>query len=557
MLKINKLNISFKDSDDKYTQIIKDLNFEIPENKIIAIVGESGSGKSVTSLSIMGLLSENISKISGEIIFEGSNLIKYSDKEFEKIRGNQISMIFQNPMSSLNPSMTCGEQVAEILLTHSIVPEKEAKQRVIELFEKVKLPRVETMYSQYPHQLSGGQKQRIMIAMAIACKPKILIADEPTTSLDVSVQNDILKLLKDLQKENKMSIIFISHDLSIVEKLADTTIVMYKGEIVENNKTNLLFENPKHYYTKALLKAKPSSKLRYITLPTVESIINNIDTSKQYTKEQRNINHKKIYAQKPILELKNISKDFGHNSFWNFRKNNITNAVNNVSLNVYAGETFGIVGESGCGKSTISRMIMGLSTITKGEIYYKGQNIAEFTKTQMREFRKQVQLILQDPFSSLNPKKNIEKAILEPMEVNNILANKKERKEFIIELINKIGLDQSLLSKYPHELSGGQLQRVNIARAVALGPELIICDESVAALDVSVQAQVLNLLNQLKRQYNFTYIFISHDLTVVKYMADNILVMYKGKVEEITEADELFSKPKSEYGGKLLKWTQV
>ena len=287
MLKINKLNISFKDSDDKYTQIIKDLNFEIPENKIIAIVGESGSGKSVTSLSIMGLLSENISKISGEIIFEGSNLIKYSDKEFEKIRGNQISMIFQNPMSSLNPSMTCGEQVAEILLTHSIVPEKEAKQRVIELFEKVKLPRVETMYSQYPHQLSGGQKQRIMIAMAIACKPKILIADEPTTSLDVSVQNDILKLLKDLQKENKMSIIFISHDLSIVEKLADTTIVMYKGEIVENNKTNLLFENPKHYYTKALLKAKPSSKLRYITLPTVESIINNIDTSKQYTKEKR------------------------------------------------------------------------------------------------------------------------------------------------------------------------------------------------------------------------------------------------------------------------------
>ena len=549
MLTIKNLSVSFT-SDAKKIEVINSISFDIKKNQILGIVGESGSGKSVTSLAILGLLSKN-AKTEGEIIFNEELISNFSEKEFQKIRGNEIGMIFQEPMSSLNPTLTCGIQVTEILHQHTNLSSSEIKEKVLSLFEKVKLPRPEAIFNSYPHQISGGQKQRVMIAMAIACKPKLLIADEPTTALDVTVQKEIIHLLKELQQENEMSILFISHDLALVSEIADEVVVMFKGDIIEQGKSEAVFLNPKENYTKALINSKPNTSERLKTLPTVKDFINETVDTSIYTNNERADFHQNLYNQKPLLEIVNLEKQFITKGNW-FKKEEIVRAVDNVSFKIYEGETLGLVGESGCGKTTLGRTILNLEKATSGQVLYKGKDITSISKSDLKNLRKEVQIIFQDPFSSLNPRITVGNSILEPMKVHGILSSNKERKAYVLELLKKVGLETEHFNRYPHEFSGGQRQRIGIARTIALQPKLIICDESVSALDVSVQAQVLNLLNQLKSEFNFTYIFISHDLSVVKYMADQLVVMNKGKIEEIEDADVIYSTPKTAYTQTLI-----
>lgn len=546
MLQIKNLEIRFK----KSPSVVQNVSFSIEQTEILGIVGESGSGKSITSLAILGLLPK-FATIKGEILFKQQNLLSYNENQFQKIRGNKIAMIFQEPMSSLNPTLTCGIQVAEILQQHTLLSKNEIKEEVLSLFNKVKLPRPTDIYNSYPHQISGGQKQRVMIAMAIACKPKLLIADEPTTALDVTVQKEIIALLKDLQQEYKMGIIFISHDLALVSEIANKVIVMHKGKVIEQGETNGLFLNPKENYTKALINSKPNTEQRFKVLPTVANFINNSVNTCLYTNEDRKQFHQEIYNKTPLLEIKNLHKNFIYNASW-FSKSTIVKAVNNVSFKIYEGETLGLVGESGCGKTTLSRTILQLEKATSGQIIYKGIDILKLKKSSFKKLRKEIQIIFQDPFSSLNPRITIGSAIIEPMKVHNILNSLKDRREYVFNLLEKVGLEKEHFHRYPHEFSGGQRQRIGIARTIALQPKLIICDESVSALDVSVQAQVLNLLNQLKTEFNFTYIFISHDLSVVKYMADQLVVMNKGKIEEVADADEIYNNPKTNYTKTLI-----
>lgn len=551
LLSVKNLTLSFK-KENEFVPVIHGLSYDLYENEIVGIVGESGSGKSVSSLAIMGLLPSKISKITdGTIVFNGKEITNLSDKEFQKIRGNDIAMIFQEPMSSLNPSLKCGYQVAEILERHTELSNKEIKAEVLSLFEKVKLPNPEELFNKYPHQISGGQKQRVMIAMAIACKPKILIADEPTTALDVTVQKEIIQLLKDLQQETKMSILFISHDLSLVSEIANCVLVMYKGEIVEQGNAKAIFENPQHNYTKALIASRPSLDFRLKRLPTIQDFLNNLVSSEIVSSEERKENQEKLYAQQPILEVKNVEKEY-LSTVGLFGKKLSFKAVNDVSFKIYEGETVGLVGESGCGKSTLGNAILQLDKATAGQIFYKGNDITKLSKDEIRKLRKEIQLIFQDPYSSLNPRIPVGKAIMEPMKVHRLYKNDSERKAKTIEILERVGLGEAFFNRYPHEFSGGQRQRIGIARTIALQPKLIVCDESVSALDISVQAQVLNLLNELKENFGFTYIFISHDLAVVKYMSDQVLVMNKGKMEEIADADQLYANPKSDYTKKLI-----
>ena len=551
MLKVKELNISFL-TEEGETNVATNINFSLVKNEILGIVGESGSGKSVTSLAVLGLLPKKKSIIEGSIIFNDVELLRLTDKELQQIRGNRISMIFQEPMSSLNPSLTCGFQVMEILLEHKKMDKSAAKKKVIELFHQVKLPRVEAMYNQYPHQLSGGQKQRVMIAMAIACKPEILIADEPTTALDVTVQKEIIKLLKELQIETGMSIIFISHDLSLVSEIADRMLVMQDGVIVEQGSTKNIFKNPENIYTKALINSKPSLQKRLKKLPTVEDFLTGKLESDLISTVERQKTHKLIYSKTALLEIQNLKTYFSTPKSF-FSKNRATvKAVDNVSLKVYEGETLGLVGESGCGKTTLGRTILHLEKATSGNIFYKGKEITKLSLAEIKKLRKEVQIIFQDPFSSLNPRLPVGKAIEEPMKVHKLYNSEKERKEKTLEILSRVGLEEEHYNRYPHEFSGGQRQRIGIARTIALQPKLIICDESVSALDVSVQAQVLNLLNELKNDFGFTYIFISHDLAVVKYMADQLAVMNQGKIEEMGEADAIYNDPKNEYTKKLI-----
>ena len=548
MLQVRNLTIKFLSEKDE-NEVVKNISFNLKENKILGIVGESGSGKSVTSLAVLGLLPKNTIQ-DGTIFFDEKNLLTISDKEFQQIRGNKIAMIFQEPMSSLNPTLTCGSQVAEVLKQHTGLNKKEIYQEVISLFQKVKLPLPDRIFNSYPHQISGGQKQRVMIAIAIACKPDLLIADEPTTALDVTVQKEIILLLKELQKENKMSILLISHDLSLVSEIADNVIILFKGKIVENGITTDIFHSPQHNYTKGLINSKPNLNQRLKKLPTVEDFIKNKISTDVYTKKERDAYHRKIYELKPLLEIVDLKKYF--NTSVGFAKKPFIKAVDAISFKLYEGETLGLVGESGCGKTTLGRAIMQLEKITSGKIFYKGRDITHLSKTALQNLRKEIQIIFQDPFSSLNPRISIGNAILEPMNVHGILSNDKERKTYVIELLKKVGLEEEHFNKYPHEFSGGQRQRIGIARAIALKPKIIICDESVSALDVSVQAQVLNLLNELKSTFNFSYIFISHDLSVVKYMSDQLVVMNKGKIEEIDDADTIYKTPTSEYTKNLI-----
>ena len=514
--------------------ILKNISFDLKKNQILGFVGESGSGKSITAFSIINLLrSKNITK-TGTINYNGDFIESLGSKGFEKIRGNEISIIFQEPMSSLNPSMKCGEQILEIILNHTLISLKKGKNKVLELIKKVQLIESEIVYGKYPHQLSGGQQQRIMIAMAIACDPKVLIADEPTTSLDGIVKKEVINLLKSIQKETEMSIIFISHDLHLVSKIAEKIIVLNKGEIVELGSSHQIFNNPKKLYTKLLLNARPPRNVRPARLPTNEK---NINTS-LISKKERVEAHNNLYQHDPILKIENLGFSYEDKK-----------VLNNVSFNLFKGETLGLIGESGSGKSTIAKSILNLNRFDKGQIIYNKKCIKTYNNT---EFRRKIQLVFQDPYSSLNPEISIGYSIMEPMLAHKLYKTKKESKEKVISLLKQVNLIESDFNKFPYQFSGGQRQRIVIARALALNPEILICDESVSALDVTVQAQILNLLNQLKEKYSITILFISHDLSVVKYMSDRIIILNNGKIEEVNETDQLFLEPKKDYTKNLL-----
>ena len=514
--------------------ILKNISFDLKENEILGFVGESGSGKSITAFSIINLLRlKNITK-TGTINFNGNFIESLGSNDLEKIRGNEISIIFQEPMSSLNPSMKCGEQILEIILNHNLISLKKGKNKVLELIKKVQLSDSEIAYNKYPHQLSGGQQQRIMIAMAIACDPKILIADEPTTSLDGIVKKEIINLLKSIQKETKMSIIFISHDLQLVSKIAEKIIVLNKGEIVEFGSIYQIFNNPKKRYTKLLLNARPPKNVRPIRLPTNEKNIKTVLISKKERIEA----HDNLYQHDPILKIENLEFSYEDKK-----------VLNNVTFNLFKGETLGLIGESGSGKSTIARSILNLNRFDKGQIIYNKKCIKTYPNT---EFRRKIQLVFQDPYSSLNPEISIGYSIMEPMLAHKLYKTKKESKEKVISLLKQVNLTESDFNKFPYQFSGGQRQRIVIARALALNPEILICDESVSALDVTIQAQILNLLNHLKEKYSITILFISHDLSVVKYMSDRVIILNHGRVEEVNETDRLFLEPNEDYTKKLL-----
>jgi len=560
-------------TEGKTVKAVNDISFCLNKGETIGIVGESGSGKSVTSLSAMRLIPSPPGVISGgEIIFHQKNippvdLLSLSEEDMRKFRGNDIAMIFQEPMTSLNPVFTCGDQVLEAIMLHQKLNKNDAKELTIELFKQVQLPDPERIYSTYPHQISGGQKQRVMIAMAMSCQPSVLIADEPTTALDVTVQKTILHLMKDLQQKHEMGIMFITHDLGVIAELADKVVVMYKGKIVEQGNVWEIFTNPQHPYTKGLLACRPPLDKRYTFLPTVSDfmqidesgkIVDNNISVEDFTKKliisesTRKQKQEKLFKNEPVLKIKNLKTYFPiRNGFFGGISSHVK-AVDDVCFEVYPGETLGLVGESGCGKTTIGRTILRLEEPTSGEMIYKGQDISLMTAEELRLFRKEVQIIFQDPYSSLNPRMTIGNAIMEPMQVHKILKSDVERKKRVEELLERVNLDPTHFYRYPHEFSGGQRQRIGIARALAVNPKFIICDESVSALDVSVQAQVLNLLNELKDEFGLTYIFISHDLSVVKYMSDRMVVMQEGKIEEMGDADQIYNNPKTKYTQKLI-----
>jgi peptide/nickel transport system ATP-binding protein len=558
LLSIQNLSIQFNNEGNK-TVAVKNSSIEIQKGELVAIVGESGSGKSVTALSLLQLLPAQ-SVVTGKTLFfrkdkHPANLVKLSPGEINEIRGSKIAMIFQEPMTSLNPVFTCGKQVMEAIQLHQNVSAKIAKEKTIALFEKVKLPDPENIINRYPHELSGGQKQRVMIAMAICCNPSLLIADEPTTALDVTVQKTILELLKELQQQNKMSVILITHDLGVVADIADKIVVMYKGAIVEQGITKDVLQSPQHPYTKALLACRPSGKLKGERLPVVSDFINTdgLQTTDINLQTISN-NHLSALNNQPsaILQVENLKVYFPVKKKIFSKLLQFFKAVDDVSFDVVQGETVGLVGESGCGKTTLGRAILQLIKPTAGKIYLAGKDITEIKSAALRNMRKDLQIVFQDPYGSLNPRITIGNAILEPLEVHKVLDNTNQRKEKVIELLEKVSLLPDHFNRYPHQFSGGQRQRICIARALALNPSFIIFDESVSALDVSVQAQVLNLLNDLKKEFGFTSIFISHDLSVVRYISDRILVMHKGKIVEQGNAEQIYFDPKNEYTQKLI-----
>lgn len=571
LLEIKNLVTEFQ-TEDETVKAVNDVSFTLNKGETIGIVGESGSGKSVTSLSAMRLIPNPPGRIaSGEILFHTENgvvdLTKVTEKEMRSYRGNEIAMIFQEPMTSLNPVYTCGDQVAEAIMLHQKVNKKEAKVITVELFKKVQLPRPESIFDTYPHQISGGQKQRVMIAMAMSCNPSILIADEPTTALDVTVQKTILELMMKLQQEEDMGILFITHDLGVIAELADKVVVMYKGKIVEQGNVLDIFNNPQHPYTKGLLACRPPLNRRLQWLPTVSDFMTIDDagvmheTNKSVAEVTNSLvispaetakRHESLYKQEPVLEIKNLKTYFPINKGMFGKAKDYVKAVDDVSFEVYPGETLGLVGESGCGKTTMGRTILKLVEPTSGRIIFEGNDLTDLGTKEMRAYRKEMQIIFQDPYSSLNPRITIGEAIMEPMRVHGVFDNDEQRKAKVMELLKRVSLLEQHFYRYPHEFSGGQRQRICIARSLALNPKFIICDESVSALDVSVQAQVLNLLNELKEEFNFTYIFISHDLSVVKFMSDRMVVMQMGKVVEMGLADEIYANPKTEYTKELI-----
>lgn len=560
MLKIENLSIGFK-SGNSTNLAVDQISFQLEKGESLGLVGESGSGKSLTALAIMGLLPKQAIIDSGKILLKDDNLLLSNHQQLRRLRGKKISMIFQEPMSSLNPVMRCGTQVAEILLAHSAESKKDVKEEVIDLFKKVKLPRPESIFRSYPHEISGGQKQRVMIAMAIANKPDLLIADEPTTALDVTVQKEIILLLNDLRKEFGMAILFISHDLGVVSEVTERVAVMYKGKIVEQGSVAVIYKNPVHPYTKGLLACRPPIHIRLKKLPTLDEFMQaetGLSIEKKFQALAvdpliRSARLAEMFSKNPLLEVEKLDKKFPTSSTFLGKMKSYVHAVDQVSFKVFPGETLGLVGESGCGKTTLGRSILRLIEPDSGRIFFDEDNILLFSKNEMKKERKHVNIIFQDPYSSLNPRLSIGEAIMEPMEVHGLNGNRKQRKDKTNELLEKVGLMPEHFYRYPHEFSGGQRQRIVIARALALEPRFIICDEAVSALDVSVQAKVLNLLNDLKKEFGFTYIFISHDLSVVRYMSDRIIVMKDGKIVETGDADEIYNRPQTNYTQQLIE----
>lgn len=584
LLSIQNLNIGFRQGGN-LVPALHHISFSVNRGETVAIVGESGSGKSVTSLAVLRLLPVPPAEYTGgSILFsaqgaDGVDLLRLPENEMQAVRGNRIAMVFQEPMTSLNPLYTCGNQVMEAILLHQRVSYKAAKQKTIELFEKVQLPDPTIIFNRFPHEISGGQKQRVMIAMAISCEPLLLIADEPTTALDVTVQQGILHLIKTLQAEKHIGVVFISHDLGLVAEIADRAIVMFKGKIVEQNTIHELFTNPQHPYTRALLACRPALHTKGERLPVVGDFmeVNKDGTitekNRQHAKRGSVVNGSKLHevqhsghvakympkeaeqqsaGASPLLEVENLKVWFPAGKKSQGKKRHYIKAVDDVSFHVYEGETVGLVGESGCGKTTLGRSILRLVAPSSGAVRFNGQDLLSLSPAQQREMRKDLQIIFQDPYSSLNPRITIGSAIQEGMSIHGLGGNTKNRRDMIINILEKVNLSADHYSRYPHEFSGGQRQRVGIARALALNPSFIICDESVSALDVSVQAQVLNLLNDLKEEFGFAALFISHDLSVVRYISDRILVMYKGRIEETGAAEEVYNNPQSDYTKKLI-----
>ncbi len=590
LLQINNLSVTFI-SGSTHMQALQNINITVNRGEIVAIVGESGSGKSVTSLSVLQLLPVPPAIYNnGEILFTTEkhtvNMLDTKGKDLQNIRGNKMSIIFQEPMTSLNPVMTCGAQVMEAILLHNTLSGKEARLRTISLFSKVQLPDPVQMFHRYPHQLSGGQKQRVMIAMAISCQPALLICDEPTTALDVTVQKNILLLIKELQEQNDMGIIFITHDLGLVAEIANRVIVMFKGKIVEENSCEQLFRSPQHPYTKALLACRPSLHHQGERLPVVSDFMQITATGEiveQFNNSQWNTTNNSLFSQQsaivnssqliidnplqpannnlyveggtqpsPLLSVQHLKVYYPSRKTFFGKAISYTKAVDDVNFEVYEGETFGLVGESGCGKSTLGRTILRLVGATSGTIIYKGEDLLSAPYSRLKALRKEMQLIFQDPYSSLNPRIKIGDAIAEPLKVHNMVRSTGAAKARVIELLKKVDLNAEYYNRYPHEFSGGQRQRIAIARALALQPSFLICDECVSALDVSVQAQILNLLNDLKKEFHFTTIFISHDLAVIRYISDRIMVMQNGKIEEIGNAEKVYSHPHSDYTKRLI-----
>ena len=569
LLKVNNLCIDFR-REDKWQEIVHGIDFEVYKGRTLGIVGESGSGKSVSNLAIMQLLDRHKSRIKADsILLDNQDISTFSDDEMSEIRGKKIAMIFQEPMTSLNPVYKCGFQVLEAFdgqrslstIDNPTANRQQpiAKEKVLDLFRKVKLPRPEVIFEKYPHELSGGQKQRVMIAMALISNPQILIADEPTTALDVTVQKEIIKLLKEIQCETGMGMIFITHDLGVISEIADDVIVMNKGVIVERGTTQDILDNPQHPYTKGLIACRPPLDYRLQRLPVVKEFLDGVWNNESQikkellvTEEERKNHHKELYSKDPILKVQNLKTWYPLRKGIFGRTYDYIKSVDDVSFEVYPGETLGLVGESGCGKTTLGRSILRLVEPTSGKVIFEGNDITKLNSKELREYRKQVQIVFQDPYSSLNPRICIGDAIAEPMKIHGIEKDADKRRKRVCRLLEEVGLEASHYQRYPHEFSGGQRQRICIARALAVNPKLIICDESVSALDVSVQAQVLNLINRLKKDFNFTYIFISHDLSVVRFMSDRIVVMFNGKIQELNESDELFNNPQNDYTKKLI-----
>lgn len=558
MLNVTNLIVEF-DTQNGVFKAVNGINFTLSKGETLGIVGESGSGKSVTSLALMRLLGTTTASISGKAELEETNLFELSEEQMRAIRGNRMAMIFQEPMTSLNPVLTCGYQLVEAIQLHIGLNKSDSKVKAIQLFNEVQLPRPETIFDSYPHQLSGGQKQRVMIAMALACDPEILIADEPTTALDVTVQKTILALLNKLKEQRGMSLIFISHDLGVVSEIADRLLVMYKGEIVEQGNVETLFNNPQHPYTKGLLACRPSVNIRLKKLPIIADFLADasatVDTIRElnsYKPGEIVERQKKLYSAEPILKVKNLSTWFGQRAGLFSSDKTAIKAVNDVSFEVYPGETLGLVGESGCGKTTLGRSILRLIEPTAGDIIFDGTDVRTLKGEALREMRRDMQIIFQDPYSSLNPQQTIGQSIMEPLTVHGLYNSNTQRRQKVIDLLERVNLSADHFNRYPHEFSGGQRQRIVIARALALQPKFIICDESVSALDVSVQAQVLNLIRELQLELGLSYIFISHDLAVIRHISDRMMVMNKGEIIESGYPDDIYSSPKNEYTQKLI-----
>ena len=547
ILEVKGLNVSFGGR-----RVVEDVSYTLRRGRTLGIVGESGSGKSVSSLALMGLLPKQAT-VGGSARLDDTELLTLDEEGFRAIRGQRISMVFQ-PMTSLNPVQKCGAQVLEMMKAHlpkELKDSKDLKERVIELFKEVMLPRPEKIFDSYPHEISGGQKQRVMIAMALVNNPDIVIADEPTTALDVTVQKTILDLLKSLQQKHGISIIFISHDLGVIGQVADDIMVMYRGRVVECGPASEILHNPQQPYTRGLLACRPPLEGKPYRLPTVEEYLENDGIPSSHSKTGQP--SPASQDSQPLISVRDLDVTYTLKRSIFGRPLQTLKGVDGVSFDIREGETLGLVGESGCGKTTLGRALLRLIDHSSGSVSYRGTPLDQLSARQMRALRPKLQIIFQDPYSSLNPRITIGEAIAEPLSVHSARISRESRFSKVIELMQQVGLDSDWYNRYPHELSGGQRQRVCIARALILQPELVVCDESVSALDVSVQAQVLNLLNDLKERYRYTYLFITHDLSVARYLSDRIMVMQKGKVVESGAPDDLFRRPQTDYTRTLIE----